>query len=81
MNKYTIEVKDINPMETAPVWDYYNGGVEVICLFYLFDENPEEVMEVFGYYDRECNVWRCHYDNTEITEEIIGWLPDYKYVG
>ena len=33
-NKYSIDVEHINPMETAPVWDYYNGDVEVVCLFY-----------------------------------------------
>ena len=78
MNKYTIEVKEINPMETAPIWDYYNGDVEVICLFYKFGE---EIFNVFGFYDRDYGVWVNHHSGDEITEELVGWLPDYKYVG
>ena len=78
-NRYSIEVKEINPMETAPVWDYYDGGVEVVCLFYKWFD---EICPVFGYFDRSIMAWRDHFTGEEIeSDTLIGWLPDYKCVG
>ena len=58
MNKYTIEVKELNPMETAPVWGYYSGYIEAVILFYInYDGLPENTI---GYYDRNHKVWKNH---------------------
>lgn len=79
MNKYCVEVSQLNPMETAPVWDYYDGKVDVVCLFYK--DFIGNVYNVFGYFNRDVMAWLDHYSQEEIPEEsLIGWLPDYQYV-
>ena len=78
-NKYSIDVEHIHPMETAPVWDYYNGGVECVILFIeIWDAT---VATVTGFYDRDLKCWVDYYREEPITEEIIGWLPNFDYVG
>lgn len=79
MNKYTIEVKDINPMETAPVWDYYDGNVDTIILFVKWgDFKPRTVI---AFYNRDIEKWCDSFTGSWIQGTLLGWLPDYKYVG
>ena len=80
MNKYVEIVTQINPMETAPLWDYYDGYVEVVQLFYCW-WGDEEVNSLIGYYDRNDKVWRDHYSSLELCGmELLGWLPSRDYV-
>lgn len=78
MNKYTIEVNHINSMDTAPLLGKYDDEVEVVILFYRSSNG--DVYIVCGYYDCLDNLWRDYYSHSEITEDLLGWLPDYMYV-
>jgi hypothetical protein len=80
MNKYTIEVSHINPMETAPVWDYYNGNVETIMLFFKHWAD-DSIINTVAYYNREYKTWVNYHSGEGIAAELVGWLPDYRYVG
>ncbi len=73
-NKYTEEVSEINPMETAPVWGYYGNSIETIQLFYN-DSEHNEINTCIAYYDRDSSVWREHYSGYAMDEELLGWLP------
>ncbi len=79
MNKYTQVVTEINPMETAPLWGYYDGDVETVILFI---EHPKDgsVVSRIGYFNRDCMAWVDYYSRYIIEENIVGWLPDLKYV-
>jgi hypothetical protein len=71
---------ELYPMDTAPVWDYYNGNVEGIDLFYRLDDHPEVVVSCMAYFNRDTLHWHVYYNNDMIHEELIGWLPRRRYV-
>ena len=80
MYKYTEEVTTLNPMETAPYWDYYNGNVDVVELFFQLDEYPRPIVSVLAYFNTSSKTWHLYYNNSVIYEEPLGWLPRREYV-
>lgn len=81
-NKYIQVIHEINPMSTAPVWDYYNGNVDVIELFYKpedYIDDPDIVVSCLAYFNRITLHWHIYYNNSVIYDELVGWLPRRKY--
>lgn len=79
MGKYTKEIKlsELNPMETAPLYDYYDGEVETVLIF--IDYNWR-LVPILAFYDRLRGCWVDWYSEKAITEPLAGWLPDFTVV-
>lgn len=71
---------EILPMETAHVWAYYDGSVDVIELFYKLDYDPKLVASCIAYFNRITMHWHVYYNNSVIYKELVGWLPRRVYV-